>query len=323
MKNKLLRLALLTSPMLALYGIMPIFLFNQLSFAQMAVSYLLLSLIIFLFWLLNIYLSKKGTISTKRYVLSYTAIILTNTVTYITIPGINELPAGLSFFLYPLVALLATNTIILLMIKAVLLERKNNLAETENQKLKVENLEAQKKVLLNQLHPHFLFNALSVLKSLIKENADEAVDYSLKLSEFLRYSVSAQINELSTVQEELQFTRDYLDLQKVRFGGAFSCSISVPESVYQKRLPVFALQTLVENAVKHNSFTEKRPLSITIAFENGGIKVSNNKAAKPLIRKSGTGLVNLNERYKLLSGSGIEIINDEDNFVVFLGLIEK
>lgn len=321
MKNKLLRLALLTSPMLALYGIMPIFLFNPLGFDQKVVSYVLLTLLIFLFWLFNIFLSIIERFTSKKYLVSYAAVFAINAVTYITIPGINRQSDDMSFFIYPLVALLATNTIILLMVRAVLLEGKSNLAETENQRLKVENLEAQKRVLLNQLHPHFLFNALSALKSLIKENSEEAVDYSVKLSEFLRYSVNASINELTTVQEELQFTRDYLDLQKVRFGEAFSCSVSVPDSVFQKKMPVFALQTLVENAIKHNSFTEKKPLLISINFENGGLKVSNNKAAKHLINKSGTGLSNLNERYKLLSGREIEIADDENSFVVFLRLI--
>jgi LytS/YehU family sensor histidine kinase len=112
-------------------------------------------------------------------------------------------------------------------------------------------------------------------------------------------------------------------MQKVRFGKAFDCNIRIPESVLQMKLPVFALQTLVENAIKHNIFTEKRPLLIDVAFENNMLKISNNKLPKILIQKSGTGLINLNERYKLVSEKQVEIINGEKEFIVLISLLEK
>jgi LytS/YehU family sensor histidine kinase len=237
-------------------------------------------------------------------------------------PNLPKQPSALSFIFYPLTATFAINAIILVIIRSVILEERKDIAETEIQKLRVSNLEAQKQVLLQQLHPHFLFNALSTLKSLVREDPEEAENYTIKLSEFLRYSIQAHSNELVYLQDELQFTQYYIEMQKVRFGKAFDCNILIPESVLQMKLPVFALQTLVENAIKHNIFTEKRPLIIDVTFENNMLKISNNKLPKILIQNSGTGLINLNERYKLVSEKQVEIINGEKEFTVFISLLE-
>jgi LytS/YehU family sensor histidine kinase len=99
--------------------------------------------------------------------------------------------------------------------------------------------------------------------------------------------------------------------------------MAIPNSYLQLKLPVFALQTLVENAIKHNSFTEKKPLTITIELADKRLRVSNNKIPKPLFQKSGTGLKNLNERYAIISNDVLEIVNNDSEFIVFLNLLEK
>jgi len=322
-KDRLLKQALITSPILSIYGVVPIFLNSKVNFAQFIVGFFLLTILIFSFWILNIILINKTKGTNSRYAASYVSTFLLHAAITMLIPGFYNQNTSINFLIYPLIATLAINTIILVLINSELLKWKKDIAESENQKLKVSNLEAQKQVLLQQLHPHFLFNALSTLKSLIKVNPDHAEDYSVKLSEFLRYSIQAHSNELVTLENELQFTNDYIELQKVRFGKALQFVIEIPDSILQSKLPVFALQTLVENAIKHNLFTEKKPLNIIIKFENSQLKISNNKMPKPLIQKSGTGLKNLLERYKTVSEDAIEIINSDSDFIVYLNLIER
>jgi two-component system, LytTR family, sensor kinase len=323
--KKLYKTALLSSPILALYGTAPIFVLNKVDIPYFLLIWFSLCLLIFIFWTINIMiLSKIKKINNpKRYVLSYGITILLQGLQVLIVYALNiKIPIFISII--PLTgAVIAINTIILILANFIVLQFQKENAEAEIQQLKVSNLEAHKHLLIQQLHPHFLFNALSTLKSLIKENPEGAEDYSVKLSEFLRYSIQAQSSELVNLEEELQFTRDYIELQKVRFGDAFHCEIDIPTTYLSLKLPTFALQALVENAIKHNNFTDKKPLFISIKMENDKIKVSNNKTKKALIQPSGTGLKNLNERYELASNQSVVIKDEEAQFTVFLNLIGK
>jgi two-component system LytT family sensor kinase len=331
MKTKLLRLALITSPILALYGVAPIyiFVFKSLDFLLFLTATAFLGVIIFLFWLVNIYLVLHIQKTYQRYLFSYSCTIvpfylLIVCLTYFLVAP--KLPQTINFnefhlTVYRLISISAINTIILVIINSVSLQYQKENAELEVKNLKVSNLEAQKQALLQQLQPHFLFNALSTLKSLIGENAEEAENYLLKLSEFLRYSVQAHQQDLVSLADELRFTQDYLSLQQVRFGEALQCSIELPEAVLSKKIPVYALQTLVENAIKHNAFTNKKPLLIQMSYANNLLTVSNNKLPKQLQTPSGTGLENLNRRYQLIMNQAIVINNEEDKFIVSLGVL--
>ncbi len=209
----------------------------------------------------------------------------------------------------------------MVIIKAVVNGYKIAENEKQLQALKLQNTEAQKQVLMQQLQPHFLFNALSTLKSLITENPTQAEDYSLKLSDFLRYTVQSQNQELATLANELHFVTDYLNLQKIRFGAAFLSRIEVSELYLQKKIPVLALQVLVENIFKHNYFTEKKPLHFTITAKDDLLVVWNEKTSIKLSEKNNTGLKNLNARYQLICNEGIEILNNENEFQVTIPLL--
>jgi len=322
MKSKLLNKALITSPIISIYGVAPLFLINSLQAEQIIISFVSLTIMIFMFWLINIYLVGRSNTAMLRYTASYAATFLLHSGIIVLILRFPEKQDPATFLAYLIVTTIALNTIILVIINTDLLKIKKDLAESEIQRLKVGNLEAQKQVLLQQLHPHFLFNALSTLKSLIKENSEQASDYLVKLSEFLRYSVQAHSNELVTLEEEMQFTNDYIELQKVRFGSAFQCKIQIPADVQHLKLPVFALQTLVENAIKHNAFTEKKPLNIAIEYIGNRLRITNNKIPKPLIQKSGTGLKNLRERYLIVSGEMPEITDTGNEFIVYINLLK-
>jgi two-component system, LytTR family, sensor kinase len=332
--KRLLRTALVSSPIIALYGVTPVYLFNKVpvSFLLFAGTGLVVNVLVF--WLINIWILRLTFTSGKvwkQYVLSYSVILIIHTG-FMLLRRILVLPAmeedaliidKTIFIAYPLISVLAINTIILIICNSIITAQKNKNAELEIQELKVANLEAQKQVLIRQLQPHFLFNTLSVLKSLIKENPEEAENYSVKLSEFLRYSVQVHKSDLVTVEQELKFATDYLELQKVRFEDSLICDIEIPGYIYSMHIPAYALQTLVENAIKHNAFTEKRPLHIRITHENGMIKVWNNKMLAKITESTGTGLINLNERYKIIANSEIEITEGKDEFCVGVKLINE
>ncbi|MFP5040840.1 sensor histidine kinase [Parasediminibacterium sp. JCM 36343] len=326
MKKRLYTIALITSPIIAVYGVSPIFIFdkvNQQYFLEFAG---VLTFHIFLFWVMNIYLISKDhkLKHWQLYLISYPfsfIIQLIGPVLLRNTPIPHRFEVG-NFLLYPFITTIAINSIVIILCSSIQLQFKKRDADIEIEQLKVKNLEAQKQALMQQLQPHFLFNSLSVLKSLIKENPEDAEDYTVKLSDFLRYSVESHKNQIVTLQAELQFTNDYILLQKVRFGHSFSCFIDIPEQILSDKIPVYALQTLVENAFKHNYFTEKKPLAIRISYENELIKIWNNKVSIRLTERSATGLNNLNMRYELISGKGIEIIETEDDFCVMIHLIK-
>ncbi|HTJ51884.1 MAG TPA: histidine kinase [Cyclobacteriaceae bacterium] len=225
------------------------------------------------------------------------------------------------YVFYPILTFIGFNAIILLLCNSTLVADNKASADIEIQKLKFQNSEAQKKILQQQLHPHFLFNALSVLKSLIREDPREAGLYAVKLSDFLRYSVKAPTQITVPLHEELEFTIGYIELQKARFENSFSCNIDVPLSANDLKIPVYALQTLVENAFKHNYFSEKNPMHLDILYQNRKLKVTNNKVSLKITERSGTGLSNLNERHRIITGNEIIVEEDDLTFSVTLQLL--
>ena len=187
------------------------------------------------------------------------------------------------------------------------------------------NLEAKHSQLKQQLQPHFLFNSLNVLKSLIKRFPEQAEDYLEKLSEFLRFSINANMQTLIPLKEELELVTNYLHMQQVRFGNALNFNINIPSSL-QGKVPVYSLQLLAENAIKHNVLTNANPLNI---FINGNkekkiISLSNNLQPKSTIDETnGVGLTNLSERYKLLGNYDISIIKTDNEFTVAIKVLEN
>jgi sensor histidine kinase YesM len=147
--------------------------------------------------------------------------------------------------------------------------------ENENNQLKISQLEAQLAQLKNQINPHFLFNALSSLKSLMKRNPEIAEGYLMKLSNFLRISIN-QNKDLVLLEEELQLCNDYIDLQKMRFQEGIKYSVDIDKNALRYRIPFFALQSLLENAIKHNAISAVSPLHIRVKVKDNWVEVSNN-----------------------------------------------
>jgi sensor histidine kinase YesM len=323
LNNRLKKLALFTSPIIAAYGVAPVFILKTISTIPLIVAFLALTILIALFWWINILLFGKVVGLRKRFTISYIVTFLFQTLVLTLLPQFPDQQNVSDFLFYSISSTVAINTIILIIINSESLKHKKGLADFEIQNLKLANLEAQKQVLMQQLQPHFLFNALSTLKSLITENPEKAEEYAIHLSDFLRYSVHSNENDLVTLEKECEFTKDFLNLQKVRFGSALQWTININEHEYRKLIPVLSLQTVVENAIKHNTFTENKPLNISIHSNKFKITVSNDKSPKQIVVKSGIGLKNLSNRYSLLTQDGLMIEETENNFTVHLKLLEK
>lgn len=309
---------------MALTAVTPAYAIGKFDFNYIFIAWIVLSSIIFIFWNINILLLLKIKFSQnwKRYFWSYCLVIIVQTFNITVIKYFNFDPPDENI-LFPILACIAMNTLIQILLNSIILQFQKESAELEIQQLKINNLEAQKQILLQQLQPHFLFNALSTLKSLIIDSPNLATDYIVRLSDFLRYSVQAKNHEIVTLEEEIKFTKDYINLQKVRFGDAINFNLDIPSIHLQNHVPVYAIQALVENAIKHNSFSDKKILSIKVGMKDSRIEVSNNKLPKTLHLPSGTGLENLNLRYKMIANKNIEIIETDTDFSVIISLLKK
>lgn len=183
---------------------------------------------------------------------------------------------------------------------------------------------AQFESLKNQLDPHFLFNSLNVLSSLIEENPENAQKFTTSLSKVYRYVLDQRDKELVTVQEELAFAKTYMNLLKMRFEN--SITFEIPEHFEQEEAKVvpLSLQLLLENCIKHNIVSEKKPLHIKIYIENNELIIENNKQKKEVLRdRKGVGLQNIVNRYAILTNRNVSILETENMFKVKLPILTK
>ena len=225
--------------------------------------------------------------------------------------------------MFPLFIVQMNNALILFIIALIILRENERKVVNENAQLKLMNLEAQQQQLKQQIHPHFLFNSLNTLKSLIKKYPDEAEEYLIKLSSFLRVNINANTQNLIPLEDEMQICSDYLSIQKVRFKNSLQYTIELPKEIYSSKVPVFAIQCLLENAIKHNALTDNKPLKIKIGFlPDNKIYIVNNIQTRQVSDSStGMGLKNLTERYKLMADKTIEIKRTDNRFEVILPLL--
>jgi LytS/YehU family sensor histidine kinase len=176
-------------------------------------------------------------------------------------------------------------------------------ANTQLLKLQKENLQSQFEVLKQQVNPHFLFNSLNVLTSLIKVDPDLAEMFTEKLSKVYRYVLENKEKDLVTLGTELDFIKAYLFLLNIRFAGKVQVKTDVAEFLTEKKVVPMALQLLIENAIKHNTFSRNSPLNIEISTHGTRyLTVINNlQNRKTQMTSTGVGLINISKRYSLLS----------------------
>ena len=202
------------------------------------------------------------------------------------------------------------------------LNSKQQAVVMENERLKNENLTTRYNMLVGQINPHFFFNSLNSLAMLVREKHDEkALTYIDQLSYTFRYIIQNGQSTLMTLDEELKFVEAYSYLFKIRYADKLFFDIDIEEKYRTWTLPALSLQPLIGNAVKHNTITRSKPFHISIRTENGWLVVSNPKVPELEPEPStGIGLENLRNRWHLITGRDIEIIDTDKEFVVRMPL---
>ena len=181
--------------------------------------------------------------------------------------------------------------------------------------------ESEYQMIVEQVNPHFLFNNLSVLKSLIMFDQDKAVRYVQDFTDIYRYVLQIKNRELVPFSEELTFVKSYIALHQERLGSGFLTKIDVQEDALSKMVVPIGLQTLVENALKHNVATKSEPLTVEIIADADSVTVKNNLNPKDAVYSSRKGLKNILDRYKMFTDRKVKVQKTETEFIVSLPLI--
>lgn len=202
--------------------------------------------------------------------------------------------------------------------------KKASRKEIVEQKLIAKSANAQFESLKNQLDPHFLFNSLNVLSSLIDENPNQAQKFTASMSKIYRYVLEQKDKELVTVEEELDFAKTYCGLLKTRFEDSVNFDFKVNENDKKLFVVPLSLQLILENCIKHNLATSQNPLNIKIFSENGFLFIENNLQVREQVRESaGIGLSNIVQRYSLLTKQNVFIEKSTDFFRVKIPILTQ
>jgi len=195
--------------------------------------------------------------------------------------------------------------------------------QLKNAELEKENVMAQYKSLKAQIEPHFLFNSLSVLSSIVHTDANLASEFIVKLSKTLRYIIEKNEFTLVTLKEELTVVKDYFYLLKTRFDKGIELVLDVDDALLDKiYISPASIQLLIENAIKHNKMSDKTPLRIDVNINSDYIVVKNNlNIIKKEEESTSVGLQNIKKRYKLLCGKDVVVLTGNGFFIVKLPIL--
>lgn len=193
--------------------------------------------------------------------------------------------------------------------------------QVDEQKLIANTANAQFESLKNQLDPHFLFNSLNVLSSLIEENPPKATRFTKDLSKIYRYVLEQKDKKRVPVSEEIQFAKTYAELLKTRFEKSISFDFNIDENQHQMIIPL-SLQLLLENVVKHNMATSTKTLNVKVYQSENHIVVENNLQPRNTIQRNGIGLENIKKRYELLTDQKVEIQKNNEIFCVKIPILK-
>ncbi len=196
--------------------------------------------------------------------------------------------------------------------------------KVKEQKVIAGNASAQFESLKNQIDPHFLFNSLNVLSSLIEENPENAQKFTTSLSKIYRYVLEQKDKELVTVREELTFAKTYMNLLKMRFENSITFELSEEDDYEEAKVVPLSLQLLLENCIKHNVVSESKPLHIKIYSKDNQLVVENNLQKKEVLSdRKGVGLQNIVNRYAILTKRSVLVEENENTFKVLLPILTK
>lgn len=193
------------------------------------------------------------------------------------------------------------------------------------ERLKIENLQSRCNALVNQINPHFFFNSLNGISSLVRKgNDDNTLEYVSQLSDIFRYILQSDRRQMVTLEEEISFVEAFSHVMEVRFGGKLRFDIAISDELKAMRMPVLSLLPLLENVTVHNRIDSDHKMTVTIRSDKDNTVIVENpvfpKASAP--DTNGTGIDNLRNRFRLLAGKDINVSSDNNTFRVTLPLTE-
>jgi len=199
---------------------------------------------------------------------------------------------------------------------------KESLIQVE--KYKTQTANAQLQNLKNQISPHFLFNNLSVLTSLVYSSDKKAINFINELSKVYRYVLENKNTELVTLDKEVDFLNHYIYLLSIRFEDNILFNVNINDEKKALYLPQMCLQILIENTIQHNESSKSKVLIVNIYSKNNLLVIENNiQKRRDSIESSGTGLKNIQSRYSFFTDEKVEVFNDDKQFKVTLPLLSK
>jgi len=214
--------------------------------------------------------------------------------------------------------------VVLLIVHLVYLYKGYQENRVKEQKIIAGTANAKFESLKNQIDPHFLFNSLNVLSSLIEENPENAQKFTTSLSKIYRYVLEQKDKELVSVEEELAFAKTYMNLLKMRFENSLFYELPSTIPNPEAKVVPLSLQLLLENTVKHNVVSEQRPLHIRIFMEGGYLAIQNDYQKKEVLQeRKGVGLQNIINRYGIITNRKVLIEQNEQTFTVKIPVLTK
>ncbi len=218
----------------------------------------------------------------------------------------------------------AMSFIVLLCFYVFYIYKEYSESKVKEQKIIAGTANAKFESLKNQIDPHFLFNSLNVLSSLIEENPDNAQKFTTSLSKIYRYVLEQKDKELVSVQEELAFAKTYMNLLKMRFENSITFELPEGFDNLEAKVVPLSLQLLLENTIKHNIVSEQKPLHIKIYIEDNYLNIENNLQKKEVLSdRRGVGLQNIVNRYGLISKRKVIIEETANEFRVKIPILTK
>ncbi|WP_179333950.1 sensor histidine kinase [Winogradskyella costae] len=277
---------------------------------------------LFVFWLIPKFVKEK-----KYFLFAFLGLII-----LIVITGIeytigfwsgqndwNNYPKGLDF----VINMIDRGTFQTAFPFALLLTKKFYEGQNEFLKIEKQQKENELKLLRSQLDPHFLFNNLNTLDALIDSNPTSAKEYINRLSLIYRYLIKTKDAEVMELSKEVNFAENYVFLIETRFANDYRFNIVNNTSLNDKFIPTGALQTLLENVVKHNKMIDGNTIETTILIAEDWITVTNTNTSTGINPESlGTGLINLKQRYQLLSDKQIQISDTAKSYKIIIPIIK-
>lgn len=249
------------------------------------------------------------------FLTTITACSLIVVLTIVMLPIAPQDDLQTSIFNYLIVALIM-NFVLVAITEGIFFFQQWKDSALEAERFKKESIRAQLESLKNQVNPHFLFNSLNTLSSLIDHDKEMSKEFLDDLSSVYRYVLQYKDEEIVSLKTELEFIRAFTQLLKKRHGDRVAFHYNIAKEDLEKGIPPMTLQLLVENAVKHNVASRKKPLKVEIFSQEEHLVIRNNLQRKKEVKSTGIGLENIRSRYQYLIEKSIEIAENENYFEV-------